>query len=60
MERLEEIFAPEQADFGLAHYRKAVETGERVEYEYSHVFPNGEVVRRTFLAPLRVIRRSQR
>ncbi len=50
---LDQIFPPEQAAFGLAQYRKAIETGERVEYEYSHVFPSGEVVRRTFLAPLR-------
>jgi PAS domain S-box-containing protein len=50
---LDEIFAPEQAEFGLAQYRKVVETGERLEYEYSDVFPAGEVVRRTFLAPLR-------
>jgi PAS domain S-box-containing protein len=50
---LDEIFPPEQAEFGLAQYRKVVETGERVEYEYTHVFPAGEVVRRTFLAPLR-------
>ncbi len=50
---LDEIFAPEQAEFGIAQYRKVVETGERLEYEYSHVFPAGEVVRRTFLAPLR-------
>jgi PAS domain S-box-containing protein len=50
---LDEIFLPEQAEFGLTQYRKAVETGERVEYEHTHVFPSGEVVRRTFLAPLR-------
>ena len=50
---LDEIFTPEQAEFGLAQYRKVIETGETVEYEYCHVFPSGEVVRRTFLAPLR-------
>jgi PAS domain S-box-containing protein len=50
---LDEIFPPEQAEFGLAQYRKVIETGESIEYEYSHVFPAGEVVRRTFLAPLR-------
>jgi PAS domain S-box-containing protein len=50
---LDEIFPPEQAEFGLAQYRKAIETGDRVEYEYSDVFPSGDVVRRTFLAPLR-------
>jgi len=50
---LDQIFPPEQAEFGSAQYRKVVETGERVEYEYSHVFPAGEFVRHTFLAPLR-------
>ena len=50
---LDEIFPPEQAAYGLAHYREAIETGERIEYEYRHVFPSGEVIRRTFLAPLR-------
>jgi PAS domain S-box-containing protein len=50
---LDEIFGPEQAEFGMARYRKVVETGEQLEYEYSHVFPAGEVVRRSFLAPLR-------
>ena len=50
---LDQIFPPEQAEFGLGQYRKVIETGEKVEYEYSHVFPSGEVIRRTFLAPLR-------
>jgi PAS domain S-box-containing protein len=50
---LDEIFPPEQAEFGIAQYRKVLETGEKVEYEYTDVFPAGEVVRRTFLAPLR-------
>lgn len=50
---LDEIFPPEQAEFGLAQYRKAIETGERVEYEFTHTFPAGEVVRRSYLAPLR-------
>ncbi len=50
---LDEIFPPEQAAYGLAHYRETIETGERIEYEYRHVFPSGEVIRRTFLAPLR-------
>jgi PAS domain S-box-containing protein len=50
---LDQIFPPDQAAFGIAQYRKAIETGERVEYEYTHVFPAGETVRRTFLAPLR-------
>ena len=49
---LEEIFSPEQAAFGLAQYRKVIETGEPVEYEYRHAFPAGEVIRRSFLAPL--------
>ncbi len=50
---LDLIFSPEQAEFGLAQYRKVIETGDRLEYEYTHVFPSGEVTRRTFLAPLR-------
>jgi PAS domain S-box-containing protein len=50
---LDEIFPPKQAEFGQAQYRRAIETGERVEYEYAHTFPAGDVVRRTFLAPLR-------
>ncbi len=50
---LDQIFPPEQAAFGLAQYREAIETGETVEYEYTHIFPSGEVIRRTFLAPLR-------
>ena len=50
---LDEIFPPEQAAYGLAHYREAIETGEGIEYDYRHVFPSGEVIRRTFLAPLR-------
>ncbi len=50
---LDQIFSPEQAEFGLAQYRKVIETGDRLEYEYTHVFPSGEVTRRTFLAPLR-------
>jgi PAS domain S-box-containing protein len=50
---LDQIFSPEQAEFGLAQYRKVIETGEKVEYEYTHLFPAGEAIRRTFLAPLR-------
>ncbi len=49
---LDQIFPSEQAEFGLAQYRKVVETGAQVEYEYTHVFPAGAVVRRSFLAPL--------
>jgi PAS domain S-box-containing protein len=50
---LDQIFPPEQAEFGIGQYRKVIETGEKIEYEYTNVFPAGEVVRRTFLAPLR-------
>jgi len=49
---LGDIFNAEQAEFGEAQYRKAIETGERIEYEYSHVFPTGEVTRRSILIPL--------
>jgi len=48
-----DIFNPEQAEFALAQYRKVIETGEKVEYEYTTVFPAGEVTRRSFLVPLR-------
>jgi PAS domain S-box-containing protein len=50
---LDEIFSPEQAMFGKAQYQRVVETGERIEYEYTQRFPAGEAVRRTFLVPLR-------
>jgi len=49
---LAQIFDSEQAGFGETQYRKAIETGEPVEYEYSHVFPSGEVTRRSILVPL--------
>ena len=49
---LSEVFPPDLADFGVSQYRKVIETGKPVEYEYSSVFPSGEKVRRTFLVPL--------
>ena len=49
---LDQVFNAEQAAFAEAQYRKAIESGEPVEYEYTHVFPTGEVTRRSFLVPL--------
>jgi PAS domain S-box-containing protein len=48
-----EIFTDEQADFALAQYRRAIETGEKIEYEHTTVLPAGEVTHRSFLVPLR-------
>ena len=49
---LEEILPPEQAAFATMQYRRAIETKEVVEYEYTARFPVGEVSRRSFLVPL--------
>ena len=49
---LEEILPPEQAEFANMQYRRAIETGQPVEYEYTAQFPIGEVSRRSFLVPL--------
>jgi PAS domain S-box-containing protein len=49
---LDEIFPAEQADFATMQYRRAIETGRPVEYEYNTRFPIGEVSRRSFLVPL--------
>jgi PAS domain S-box-containing protein len=49
---LDEIFPPDQADFAIMQYRRAIETGKPVEYEYNTRFPIGEVSRRSFLVPL--------
>jgi PAS domain S-box-containing protein len=49
---LDEIFPPDQAAFATRQYRKAIETGKPVEYEFSTRFPIGEVSRRSFLVPL--------
>ena len=49
---LDEIFPAEQADFATMQYRRAIETGKPVEYEYSTRFPIGDVSRRSFLVPL--------
>jgi PAS domain S-box-containing protein len=49
---LDEIFPPEQAEFAIMQYRRAIETRQPVEYEYNTRFPIGEVSRRSFLVPL--------
>ena len=49
---LDEILPPEQAEFATMQYRRAIETRQPVEYEYTARFPIGEVVRRSFLVPL--------
>jgi PAS domain S-box-containing protein len=48
-----EAFTPEQTAFWHAQYRKVIETGEKVEYEYTTTLPGGEVTCRSFLVPLR-------
>jgi PAS domain S-box-containing protein len=50
---LDEFFPTEQAALSLAKFHQAIETGEKVEYEYTATFPLGEVTRRCFLVPLR-------
>lgn len=49
---LDEILPAEQAEFATMHYRRAIDTGQPVEYEYTARFPIGDVVRRSFLVPL--------
>ena len=49
---LQEVLPPEQAEFATMQYRRAIETREPVEYEYTAQFPIGEVSRRSFLVPL--------
>ena len=49
---LDEIFPAEQAEFAIIQYRRAIDTGKPVEYEYSTRFPVGDVSRRSFLVPL--------
>ena len=49
---LDEILPPEQAEFAKMQYRRAIESGEPVEYEYTAQFPIGERSRRSFLVPL--------
>ena len=49
---LDEIFPADQAEFATMQYRKAIETGKPVEYEFTTRFPVGEVSRRSFLVPL--------
>jgi signal transduction histidine kinase len=49
---LEEILPPDQAAFATMQYRRAIESRQPVEYEYTARFPIGEVSRRSFLVPL--------
>jgi PAS domain S-box-containing protein len=49
---LEEVLPPEQAEFAKMQYRRAIESRQPVEYEYTARFPIGEVSRRSFLVPL--------
>jgi PAS domain S-box-containing protein len=49
---LDEIFPADQAAFATMQYRRAIETGKPVEYEFTTRFPVGEVSRRSFLVPL--------
>jgi PAS domain S-box-containing protein len=49
---LEEVLPPEQAEFATMQYRRAIESRQPVEYEYTARFPIGEVARRSFLVPL--------
>ena len=49
---LEQILPPEQAKFANLQYRRAIESRQIVEYEYTAQFPVGEVFRRSFLVPL--------
>jgi PAS domain S-box-containing protein len=49
---LDEVFPLQQAEFATEQYRRAIETGEPVEYEYTVNFPVGEVSRRSYLVPL--------
>ncbi len=49
---LEEILPPEQVEFATMQYRRAIETRQPVEYEYTAQFPIGQVSRRSFLVPL--------
>jgi PAS domain S-box-containing protein len=49
---LQEVLPREQAEFATLQYRRAIETRQPVEYEYTAPFPIGEVTRRSFLVPL--------
>jgi PAS domain S-box-containing protein len=49
---LDEILPPEQAEFAKMQYRRAIESREPIEYEYTAQFPVGERSRRSFLVPL--------
>ena len=48
----EEVFPPAQAAVAQIHYRRAIETKQPAEYEYTVQFPIGVVSRRSFLVPL--------
>jgi PAS domain S-box-containing protein len=49
---LEEILPPEQAEFASMQYRRAIESRQPIEYEYTAQFPVGERSRHSFLVPL--------
>ena len=49
---LDEILPPEQAAYATMQYRRAIDSRQPVEYEYTALFPVGEVARRSFLVPL--------
>ena len=49
---LEEVLPPEQAAFATMQYRRAINSRQPVEYQYTARFPVGEVSRRSFLVPL--------
>jgi PAS domain S-box-containing protein len=48
----EEVLPPEQAEVARIQYRRAIETRQPAEYEYTVQFPIGEVSRRSYLVPL--------
>src|SRR6476646_3059359 len=49
---LEETLPPDQAAFATMQYRRAIESRQPVEYEYTARLPIGEVSRRSYLVPL--------
>ena len=49
---LEETLPPDQAAFATMQYRRAIESRQPVEYQYTARLPIGEVSRRSYLVPL--------
>ena len=49
---LDEVLPHEQAEYARMQYRRAIESRQPIEYEYTTRFPIGEVSRRSFLVPL--------